>query len=353
VPDLKNNHWTSDETLLEEYVSGHLSAEQAAELEKHLGQCDQCRAAVSREQEVAAGIRRAGRDALKSRLAQRLEQKRGSGMNWYRAVGVAAAIVILITLGIYNRWFFSGSPPHAENRVKVDSVAPPLESPAIESKTQKMTPTQTTAEGQKPAAEQKKSAAYAGAAERDKSAAGAGVAQQGNPANISVSGGRMDAVSLASGKDEIWVQGSMITNPAEKQAALQDLKKDAEVSQDISLKRKEEPRGVMYQAARAQRPVPQAQSVTVVQRSLLDLPLSQKGSEQKLSRVQTLFQRDTTGLRLTLFLDSLLNAGELSRAQIQAIQGDSIILQIGSQRIGYKMPPGWSEQRTRDLKRAK
>ena len=116
-----NTHWTTDEHLLAQYVLGQLDARQAAELEKHLRDCAQCRDAVAAEQHLAAGVRRAGRDALKGRLAKRLDQKR-TGTNWYRVAGVAAAFVVLLSVGIYNKWFVSNETRLADSGLSSDSM---------------------------------------------------------------------------------------------------------------------------------------------------------------------------------------------------------------------------------------
>ncbi len=58
------------------------------------------------EQQLAAGIRRAGREALKARLKQRTRVLPLHQVNWYQVAGIAATIVVVVTLGIHYQWFF-------------------------------------------------------------------------------------------------------------------------------------------------------------------------------------------------------------------------------------------------------
>ena len=102
MTDSPNIHWTTDEHLLAQYVLGQLDHSRRAGLEQHLRDCSQCRDAVDAERLLAAGVKRAGRDAMKHRLASSVHQKQ-PGANWYQVAGIAAVVILLITVGIYNR----------------------------------------------------------------------------------------------------------------------------------------------------------------------------------------------------------------------------------------------------------
>ena len=48
-------------------------------------------------------------------------------------------------------------------------------------------------------------------------------------------------------------------------------------------------------------------------------------------------------MHVIVYLDTLVTEQELQSARIVPIGEDSIILNIGSRQIGYKMPPGWRQ----------
>lgn len=54
--------------------------------------------------------------------------------------------------------------------------------------------------------------------------------------------------------------------------------------------------------------------------------------------VPALLEQIDSLTQLTLFLDSLLTESDLERAVIEQVTGDSIVIEVGSQRIGYRVP---------------
>lgn len=303
VTDSRNIHWTADEDLVERYVMGRLPSAEVAELEKHLSDCARCREAVDAERQIVDGIRRAGRDALKRRLAQRVHNGRPSGVSWYRIAGVAAAIVFLVTIGIYNKWFLGGEAQKSEYRAGTDSAAPTIKSEPRQPVLAEKTPSE---------------------------------AQLADAAG-----------------EELWVQGELIPEDRQPQEAGKALLKSADGVRDEAQKKKGEPAALMAQAARTRVLAVETLPLSITQRRLSDLPASQRTSKQSVSSVQTLMQKSATGLRLTLFFDSLSTINEYAPALIQKIREDSIVLQMGNQQIGYRIPAGWANQTRRESKRQK
>jgi hypothetical protein len=359
--DSPNTHWTTDEHLLAQYILGQLDARQAAELEKHLRDCPQCRGAVAAEQQLAAGVRRAGRDELKQRLAQRLGQKR-SGTNWYRVAGVAAAFVVLLTVGIYNKWFFSGEPRLADSSLKSDSVTQKTEpSPRQPAPGEQSHEKMQLADVSKPSATDRDRAESKGAgvrgAELDKKKGDERREKRG-AVNVPVpekSGdilSKKDQVMAAAEAEGIWVEGTVVSEDANARAAGQAMDKRTEDVRENAPKGKKEPAALMSLAAGSRSLQTEGQAVMVTQRPMSDLPRNQISGKQNLSQVQTLLRSDAGGLSMVLYSDSLLNRNDLGQARLQTIREDSIILRIGSQRIGYRLPSGLSEQMARQLKKA-
>lgn len=347
-------HWTTDEHLLAQYVLGQLDARQAAERESHLRDCTQCRDSVAAERQLAAGIRRAGRDALKQRLAQRTKHK-GSGTNWYRVAGIAAAIIVLLTVGIYNKWFFSDETRLADSRLKSDSIAPKAES----------TPRQPAPEQQSPEKKQLADVSKpSGFADRDQAESKGGGARGGGEKRGAVSVSVLDRsedilfkkdrmMAAAAESEGIWVQGTVVSEETNVRATGKAMEKSSDDVRENAPKGKKEPAALMSLAARSSSQATEGPAVVVVQRPISDLPRSQMLGKQNFSQVQTWLRSNAGGLSMVLYSDSLLGRNDLGQARLQTIREDSIILQIGNQRIGYRLPPGWTEQQAHQIKKAK
>jgi hypothetical protein len=348
---------------------GRLPSTEVSDLEKHLGECTRCREVVDAERQIVDGVRLAGRDALKRRLAQRVHDDRSSGVNWYRIAGVAAAIVFLVTIGIYNKWFLGGEPQKSEYRAGTDSAAPTIMSEPRQPVLAEKTPSEAQlADAVKSGAGGKQDlgrvdtkgelkGALPGAdksteqeADRSKTIARS---QSVRSENTVAKKDRYADVSVAVAGEELWVQGEVIPEDRRPQEAGRALLKSADGVRDEAQKKKGEPAAQMLQAARTRVSAVGTLPLSISQRRLSDLPASQRTSKQSPSSVQTLMQKSATGLRLTLFLDSIYTMSEHAPALIQKIREDSIVLQMGNQQIGYRIPPGWADQTQRELKKQK
>jgi hypothetical protein len=363
MTDSPSTHWTTDEHLLAQYVLGRLDAQQAVELAKHLRECPQCRDAVAAEEQLAAGVRRAGRDTLKQRLAQRLGQKR-SATNWYRVAGIAAAFIVLLTVGIYNKWFFSGETRLADSGLKSDSITQKTEqTPQQLAPVQQSPEKMQLADVSKPSATDRDRAELKGVGGRsdelEKKKRDGGGEKRG-AVSVPVPVAPENAVSItdqmmaaAAEHEGIWVEGRIVSGDANVPAEGKAMDKRTEDVRENAPKGKKEPTALMSFAARS-RPLPtEGPAVVVTQRPTSDLPRNQIRGKQNLSQVQTLLRSDASGLSMVLYSDSLLNRTDLSQARLQTIREDSIILQIGNQRIGYRLPPGSIDQLAKQLKKAK
>ena len=358
----QNTHWTADEHLLAQYVLRELDAGQTTELEKHLHDCTQCRDAVAAELQLVAGVRRAGRDALKQSLALRLGQKR-SRTNWYRVAGVAASFILLLTVGIYNKWFFSGETRLAESRMKTDSIAPQAGATPQQTAPEQRSPEKVRlADVSKPSATDRGHAESGGRArnaELDKKM-GDARGEKRHAMNIPApnrSGNilsKKDQMMAAAAEPEgIWVEGTVVSGEANVRAAGKAMDKTSADVRENAPKAKKEPTALMSFSARSRTLAAEGLPVIVTQLPVSDLPRGQLQRTQKISQVQTLFQSNANGLSIHLYLDSLFNRNDLGQARLQIISEDSIVLQVGNQHIGYRLPPGLSEQMAKQLKQAK
>ena len=340
MPDETGKHWTEDEDLLARFVLGNLDAREASSLEQHLAECARCADAVRAEQVIAAGLKRAGREELKQRLAQRLGQHRSYKFNWYQAAGIAAAVVLLVTVAIRDDWFFGSVEKQSEYRQKPDTVvlseqkAPALQTEferpqtdAVKSETsgREAKPiADAVAKKKKEAMDEKRTLSLQEVKKSQPipTMLGKGVAQaeQAQPALMTV----------AAGAQELWTQGTLIrTNVVTRFA-------DKAVNIAADAKR-------ISDAAKANVIGIDSSNVSVTQLPASALPARQQRARGA-GEVQTLFRQGPQGLQIVLFGDTLLTPHELDQARLEPVGPDSLILIAGQKRIGYKTPPGWLRQ---------
>ena len=353
-----NIHWAQDEELLERFVLGRIASQEIEMLERHLSECDECLTTVTRERELVAGIRRVGRDSLKQRLSHTIEQRKSKNVNWYRIAGVAAGIVLLVTLGIYNRWF-TGSDASGERQEIADkfekraepSTAVSQETPRTDADKKLSDVAQRAADSK---AEKVQGLAAGAPAKQEDEGAKTSEAQVDRLKEMNAVGGRADtranekkdrfaAASVRSAGGETWIQGAVIGEQQQNAPAARAILANAEEAQGILRKGKEQIQGVS-EAAKLQSTGMAAQPFVITQQPVSALPVSQRAQQRGGFSIQTLLQKDPNGVHMTVFLDSLLSSRDLQQVHAQPIGEDSIILNLGNQRVGYKLPPGWVGQ---------
>jgi hypothetical protein len=367
VSDSKNIHWTENEELLEQFVLGRLKPAEIAELEKHLQECDQCRKVVTNELELVAGIRLAGRESMKHKLAERLAQRKAHSATWYRVAGVAAGIVLLVAAGIYNRWF-TGIETRMERRERSAKIGTRVE-PAPQ-----VSPERQVSKAGKPSVGVSRGASdeqrqkvpnlaagapkAAGAKSGDIAEAQVGSQRDLKAAETSREGesrekrDRSAAGRAASPIPAIWVQGTVISERDRNVPAPQMMVANAKDEHAVLRKGKADkvPAGKPAKIEVGENAGP---NFVITQKLLSDLPQSQQVRQQTSSLVQTLLQKNLTGTRITVFLDSLLTKKEFDQVRVQMIREDSIILILGNRLVGYKLPPDWTEQEARQTRKEK
>jgi len=341
MPDKTRIHWTDDEDLLARFVLGQLDAGEASSLEKHLLECVRCKEAVIAERRIAAGVRLAGREELKRRLARRIGQKAPNDMNWYRLAGIAAAIVLLVTVAIRYEWFGGREDSQTESRQKIDSVSrPPEQAPAP-----RVAVERPSIDAVKPSVTQKETKSLAGAGARVKGPEADGKktireekGKRAEPATLGLAKeekafakkDQLAAQAAAPDAEELWAQGTLV--PSVVVTRMMD--RAANLAADA--------KGIEV-VSKTHSALLDSATLTVTQRPISALPSMQKGA-RRTDAVQTLFRQNPAGLQITLFSDTLLNARELAQASIQSVRQDSIVLLLGNKLIGYKTPSGWLRQ---------
>lgn len=89
--------------------------------------------------------------------------------------------------------------------------------------------------------------------------------------------------------------------------------------------------------------------IVVEQKAIRELPPAQQ-LKQQVDAVQTMIQRKDETLVMTLYLDRPVSDSILQGASIESVGADSVVVQLGNQLIGYKLPSKWGEQLTRQVK---
>lgn len=365
---MDHQHWTYDPDLLERYVLDRLESAQREELENHLKTCEQCRIAVREEEELAAGVRRLAREEFKTRLKSRfagLQSEPIREVPWFQLAAAAAVIVILVGVGIYNEWFtwykekditeeYQREQP-ASGAAQEQEFPPPVPEAAGERSgisSDRRIPTEAEKRQEHAASTQK----IIREAQREKQIARNEHILLENGAGAGV---RREDVELEGVKE--WVQGEILSTLSERlppQSAISTIDKGALLKTDKSELRKQAESEIESRPSRKSRTRSRLDSVEtdkagqriIVQQGvrsqiiiLSQRPKSQLSPEQlrDSQTVPTLVERTEEGLQFTVYLDQPVGDEELRNATIEPIHRDSVILHLGSQQIGYRIPSGW------------
>lgn len=348
-----NPHWTSDPELVERYVLNRLDAAERSQLAAHLRTCSDCARVVRAEDVLVAGIRAHGRAGMRTRLNERVALRGGSGLSWYQLVGAAAAIVVLLTVGVHNRWFMEGG---VEQPVVSVEMTEHEQSPSqgdrddAEKRDEHISPERKKRE-EGPRA--RGAVPMPSAAEQDAvhpqmkdERVAPPLTGPATPRTAfeeySLSAKSAPSTATTLRKDpEVWLEGRVIesTVPFSRTLNFRD-----QVSVESKLKtqatefgaaKRSEDRAWMTNRG------DQQGGLQILQRSLSNLPQSRQASQRMdPENVPALLEQIDSLTQLTLFLDILLTEAELERAGIEQVTGDSIVIEVGSQRIGYKVPNG-------------
>lgn len=359
---MNDKHWTNNPELIERFVLHKMNPEERNELEDHLRICEVCKRAVRNEQHVVAGIRRSGREQFRAELKKKLpsaepEEKEAP---WIQILSAAAVVVILLTVGIYNRWFETQKEsPNTSVAVQSQQAGgADARQPAELNKGESLTGEQSAEKRERPPASPQLAAKSSSQDEIRRVAtsprasvpppttmkAEEQVNRRADGANAETAIREMEFVKGAtvSGSETIWIEGNILPTDSD---ALHD-KAKAQEKVGIYDFRKTDARSA--RSADPQAELKQSESNLVLnQQNSLALPTAQQQIQQlnKSSNVMTRLKRVGSQTQLTLYLDSLIDEKELSNATVETLRNDSLILHFSNQRIGYKLPAGWSMQR--------
>lgn len=345
----QDSHWTSDHDLVERYVLYRIDSAERSRLADHLRICEECAHVIRNEEILVAGIQAHGRAALKGRLKERVAAGRGREFSWYQLAGAAAAIVVLITVGVHNRWFMTDGvqrSPETLDTMEEKQSLPLKEQDDAEKRDERISLDQKEEE-----ARHQSEGALAGVPDQSKSVPQRQIQYESTPAQVAESvspRGPVERYSLSARpvpptvmmlqkNPEVWLEGRMLEGEARPLQALERKDRAEEESKnkaaEMSAARRSKER------ARMEEEIGQQEGLQLVQRPLADLPPSQQTRQRKdPESVPALLERSDSLAQLTLFLDPLHPETDLDRAAIEQVTRDSIVIDVGAQRIGFKIP---------------
>jgi hypothetical protein len=364
---MEEYHFTYNEDLLEQYVLGRLSEEDRQRYEHHLHRCEICQRAVRDEQRIAAGASRLGREQLKARLRTRIAAGESSHFPWQRIASIAAIVVIVTGIGVVYRWWEAS---RLQQEPSITEFKPEAR-PAIGAQQQR--PAESASHPIAPSPKGASSTAGSGGksvelgnlrggrTEEQRYGGEGGVVNEAKPGNLaehSTTQNTLQGAANRAARDDVsgmvqaqnqqttqlfWLEGVVLAGRARAGPRTPEVEtlrlekekyeKDREIGAD---KKSDRP----MSAATAE--------FSVSQEPIRTLPPSRQHQMVSARRtVETLVQQEGEQTRLTLYLDSLLDDRELKAARVEYVTPDSVILDIADRRIGYRMPPVWSNAKQR------
>jgi len=342
MTEYSTQHPALDPEQVEQYVLGRLTPTEQQAFDTHLQLCAQCRRTVDAELLLAAGVRRTGRNALKKRLAASVEER--PAVPWPRIVAVAAAIVIIAGLGIIRLWInreqatpplpMENPPSVTEHRTGKEEIQDKLSGSGQPSPQE---PKGTKADRTSiPSREEAKKSKEQFAAPKDE-------ALNVDDARRALAKNEVQAPAPAAGATVVgsaaglWTEGTLFEaepspKTAERPIAAEVKRGDLETAHE----------------KRVLKAVSQVQGILLHQQPSRALTQHQR-SQQTAGRQTILTYAEQVGeqIRLTLYPDTLFAPGDLERAAVSQPADDSLLIRVGHQSIGYRLPQGFLQQQTR------
>ena len=340
MTDDSGTHIASDGELLSRYVLGRLDPAEREVVDRHTAGCGACMEALRREMRIAAGVRRLGREDLKTELKRRVAAASQPAV-WPRIVSAAAVICLVAGLGVYYAWFTGGGtlpsqpgvpPPLAsrpESRRGDEGNAPAREL-ADNLKGEKTLESPAPSSGQIQAKE--KGPASPAYRENERMPA---------PAVVGAAGSETAGGAHAAAEGEFWSDGLMERSEAALDAAAPRGAVTAQGRNAVLQKSK----GVKEEQDRLKDALPRPQGEYLIrQQPASALPGDRERSGRDQQRVPTRVDQRGSTTTMTMYLDSLVDESELRKARVEAVSDDSVVVTLGGKKILYRFPPGQAAQ---------
>jgi hypothetical protein len=301
------------------------------------------RAALDDELHLAAGVRRAARLDLKARIASRTTTMPAHATPWPRLLAAAAAVIILVSVGVYNDWFSRKSALPGEQIT---------EHPAVPSDQTARSPEAGTSQGLPSGGPSKGHDEAPSARSSDQAMEARPPASTQEAKDIGT--GKLEReASPKIGTRVYWAEGYLLSR-TEAQGVAAAAEDRAQPTEETNLMQKsvvtsERKKGNAPATAVAE---PPAMRFSVSQQQATAYEKSQMPGRSKhgAGTLPVLLEQRTDSLLITLYLDTLVDQAALQQATVSPITSDSLLVQCGRYVIGLQLPPPLQtleEKRTR------
>jgi hypothetical protein len=327
---LNDRHIFDDPELVSEYVLGRLPPAERERIAAHVGECPECRALLGRELQVAAAARRLGRDGMKSRLRRRVARPQRAA----RILAVAATIASLVGIGVVTRHFLAQQEVRQEQPSMTDRMVPQQEQQAL-----RTTPSATGGAADMKAVDKPRDRSREDLREspRDREeaaasnvAAPAASVQDRAKQEVAAPIQGMEAAGKVVTGESYWTEGIPSPPP--------------ETDERIVGAAAKEKKDVAGKGAAEATAAPQ---FVLTQRRSAELPPTQQHRQTHRNSVPTLIEQRGSQTLMTLFLDTLVDQNELSRARVEQPGADSLVIRMQNQSIQYQLPANRTRQQVR------
>jgi hypothetical protein len=322
-----------DLDLLERYVLGRVDPDERTQVQEQLQNSHEWRDALKREQILAAGIRRLGRATIKQRLSERLRTSAHYATPWPRIALAAAVMVVVVGVGILNRWFVSSPTPDITSVEKLEEAddRPRRQQPVDKLAEQEQAMTQEV-----PPQEPPRASGY----ERRENAEGQrqDAARDLEPASAAEEKRMLGPAVEDQPAKIFWTEGTLIPpDPVgSAKADVSESKKESSRDRGISAETaREEEQLQTYRSRGASDP-----QFALQQRPFSSLTPSRQQNFSQIpgQTIPTRVEQRGDSLYLTLYTDPPFTETELQTATVLPVTDDSMVVTVGSQRIGYRLP---------------
>ena len=354
-------HWTDDDELVSRFVLRRLSPPEEKQLSSHLATCEKCRRAVNKEARFVAGVKQVGRAEMKGRVRSRLEliehesavpgpsKMSRDRMPWTTIAGVAAAIAIIVSVGVYNDWFGSGHRT-SSSTMKQLTREEPMTVPDTSRRQPYSQPVGQESEQGNGAAEasqftendnSKQLASGTAEHKKEKVRIKQDFARedQANPMGSIVKVKPEAAASIPQKEDNVvsidqainplartfWVTGHLLPQSSARDYAI--------TQPETNRTKKTAQRDFTSQVQDVRFPI------FLKQKPLSALPSTIQTSDDQPGTIHTLIENGEHEIQMTFFFDSPLLDSELKAPDIKIAHNDSLIVSFSNQHIGLTLPP--------------
>ncbi|MDD8017766.1 MAG: hypothetical protein PHP42_05295 [Bacteroidota bacterium] len=357
-------YWTDDPELVEKYVLGKISDVECQRLDAEIADCEPCKEKLRQEMELAAGIRRYGRDTMKASLKIKLRREQSTQIFRYQWISFAAAVVVIaIGVGVYRMWFGDLVAPTKFGNKEIvfkqtESPNKPLEEKdkSKESESLKKEEAQVKEPNRRSArpsrVEERASdvaiAESAPAQTQKPTIADQAQSNQGAGSTQQHVEGKFKKIEAEQPTRSIWLIGSVTMVSEKSRQGLQEqtspralgLKEEQQKNDNAG---RDQNKTLIVKRGKVDK------NLVLQQRPFKSLPRSRQSQMSSQRHAETLIEESGSSLSLTIFNDAL-SPEDLEQAVIERSTDDSLVIALPNQRISYRIPSGWNEQQ-RPLRR--